>query len=66
LNYPSLLEEQEQEQEQDVVELLNEDFEEERRYQSDRDPVATTWLISFQYIRRLDPPSAGYMLSWRA
>jgi tetratricopeptide (TPR) repeat protein len=56
-DYLSLLEEQEQ----DVVDLLSEDFEDEGRYQDVKNPVATTWLISFEYIRRLDPLAAEYM-----
>jgi len=50
-----------EEQEQDVVDLLSEDFEDEGRYQDVKNPVATTWLISFEYIRRLDPLAAEYL-----
>jgi tetratricopeptide (TPR) repeat protein len=57
LDYLSLLEEQEQ----DVIELLSEDFEDEGRYQDLKNPVATTWLISFEYIQQLDPLAAEYL-----
>ncbi|KAF2192161.1 kinase subdomain-containing protein, partial [Zopfia rhizophila CBS 207.26] len=50
-----------EEQEQDVVDLLSEDFEVEGRYQDVKNPVATTWLISFEQIRRLDPLAAEYL-----
>ena len=53
-DYLSLLEEQEE----DVVDLLSEGFEDEGRCQ---DSVATTWLISFEHIRRLDPLAAEYL-----
>ncbi|KAI9764071.1 MAG: hypothetical protein M1840_008875 [Geoglossum simile] len=56
-NYLSLLEEQEQ----DVIELLSEDFEDEGRYQDVKNPIATTWLISFEHIRRLDPLAVEYL-----
>jgi tetratricopeptide (TPR) repeat protein len=46
------------EQEQDVVELLSEDFEDEGRYEDMKNPVATTWLISFEQIHRLNPLAA--------
>jgi tetratricopeptide (TPR) repeat protein len=35
-------------QEQDAINLLSEDFEDEGRYQSIRNPIANTWLVSFQ------------------
>jgi tetratricopeptide (TPR) repeat protein len=50
-----------QDQEQNVIELLSEDFEDERRYRDAKNPVATTWLISFEQIRRLDPLAAEYL-----
>jgi tetratricopeptide (TPR) repeat protein len=49
------------EQEQDVIDLLSEDFEDEGRYQDLRNPVATTWLISFEHIQQLDPLAAEYL-----
>ncbi|KAL3456402.1 hypothetical protein BJX64DRAFT_41730 [Aspergillus heterothallicus] len=56
-DYTALL----KEQESDVVELLSEDFGDNRRYQTVQNPVATTWLISFQQIQRLNPLAADYL-----
>ncbi|OAL51109.1 FabD/lysophospholipase-like protein [Pyrenochaeta sp. DS3sAY3a] len=56
-DYIQLLEEQEQ----DVVDLLSEDFEDDGRYQDIMNPVASTWLISFEQIRRLDPLAAEFL-----
>jgi tetratricopeptide (TPR) repeat protein len=39
-------------QAQDTIDLLSEEFEDEGRYKSIRNPVATTWLTSFDQIRR--------------
>jgi tetratricopeptide (TPR) repeat protein len=50
-----------EEQEQDVVELLSEDFEDDGRYEDSKNPIATTWLISFEHIRRIDPLAAEYL-----
>ncbi|RYP37008.1 hypothetical protein DL768_010903 [Monosporascus sp. mg162] len=55
--YLSLLEEQEE----DVIDLLSEDFEDEGRYRDVKNPVATTWLISFEQIRQRDPLAADYL-----
>ena len=55
--YLSLLEDQEQ----NVVELLSENFEDEGRYRDSKNPVATTWLISFEHIKRIDPLAAKYL-----
>lgn len=55
--YVSLL----QEQEADVIELLSEDFEDEGRYSDIQNPVATTWLVSFTQIKRLDPLAVDYL-----
>lgn len=56
-DYLSLLKDQEQE----VIDLLSEDFEDEGRYQGVKNPIATTWLISFEQIRRRDPLAAEYL-----
>jgi tetratricopeptide (TPR) repeat protein len=56
-DYLSLL----HEQEADVIDLLSEDFEDDGRYRSVKNPVATTWLISFEQIRRRDPLAADYL-----
>lgn len=42
-DYLSLLENQEQ----DAIDLLSEEFEDDWRYRNVKNPVATTWLISF-------------------
>src|SRR6266516_113168 len=55
--YLSLLEEQEE----DVIDLLSEEFEDEGRYRNVKNPVATTWLISFEQIRQRDPLAADYL-----
>ncbi|KAH8692117.1 putative kinesin [Talaromyces proteolyticus] len=48
-------------EEQDGVELLSEDFNDEGRYTEIQNPVATTWLISFHQIQRLDSLAADYL-----
>ena len=55
--YLSLLDKQEEE----VIRLLSEHFEDERRYPEVKNPVATTWLISFEQIRKHDPKAAEYL-----
>jgi tetratricopeptide (TPR) repeat protein len=49
------------EQESDIIELLSEDFEDNWRYHNIKNPVATTWLISFEQIRHRDPLAADYL-----
>jgi hypothetical protein len=56
-DYLSLLDDQEQ----NVINLLSEDFEDEGRYRDTKNPVATTWLISFEQIRQRDPLAAEYL-----
>lgn len=56
-NYITLL----QEQELDVIDLLSEDFGDDARYQEIQNPVATTWLISFQKIQESNPLAAEYL-----
>lgn len=48
-------------QELDAIKLLSEDFEDKGRYKSIKNPVATTWLTSFDQIRKLDPLAARYL-----
>ena len=48
-------------QEQDIIELLTEEFEDDARYSDMKNPVATTWLISFRQIQQRDPLAAEYM-----
>ncbi|PIG85755.1 kinesin light chain 1 and [Aspergillus arachidicola] len=50
-----------QEQEPDVIELLSEDFGDERRYKDTQNPVALTWFISFQQIQRSNELAADYL-----
>ncbi|KAE8390298.1 nucleoside phosphorylase domain-containing protein [Aspergillus alliaceus] len=50
-----------QDQEPDVIELLSEDFGDERRYKDIQNPVALTWFISFQQIQRLNELAADYL-----
>ena len=56
-DYLSLL----NEQEESVIELLSEEFEDEWRCPSVNNPVATTWLISFEQIRQLNPLATEYL-----
>ncbi|KAF1817352.1 HET-domain-containing protein [Eremomyces bilateralis CBS 781.70] len=49
------------EQEAGVIELLSEEFEDDGRYRYVNNPVATTWLISFDQIRRRDGLAADYL-----
>jgi tetratricopeptide (TPR) repeat protein len=44
-----------------IIKLLSKDFEDIRRYPGMKNPVATTWLISFEKIRVRDPLAADYM-----
>ena len=48
-------------QEVEVIELLSEEFEDDWRYRDVKNPVATTWLISFEQIRQRDPLAADYL-----
>ena len=57
VDYLSLLAEQEEE----VIDLLSEEFEVDCRYRNVKNPVATTWLISFEQIRRRDALAADYL-----
>jgi len=57
LDYLKLL----REGEKDVIELLSEDFEDEGRYREARNPVAMTWLISFEEIQNRDSLAAEYL-----
>ncbi|KAN0082027.1 hypothetical protein V8E54_003325 [Elaphomyces granulatus] len=56
--YLSLL----QSQENVIVELLSQDFEDEWRYLKTNNSVAVTWLISFNQIQRSNPLAADYLL----
>jgi tetratricopeptide (TPR) repeat protein len=48
-------------QEQNAIDLLSEDFEDGGRYKSIRNPVATTWLTSFEQIRRQSRLATDYL-----
>jgi tetratricopeptide (TPR) repeat protein len=56
-DYLSLLAEQEEE----VIDLLSEEFEDDGRYYNIKNPVATTWLISFHQIQKRDRLAADYL-----
>jgi tetratricopeptide (TPR) repeat protein len=56
-DYLLLLEEKEEE----IVDLLSEDFQDNWRYHNVKNPVATTWLISFEQILENDPLAAEYL-----
>jgi DNA transposition AAA+ family ATPase len=56
-DYLSLLADQEEE----VINLLSEEFEDDGRYHDVKNPIATTWLISFEQIRQRDPLAAEYL-----
>jgi tetratricopeptide (TPR) repeat protein len=56
-DYLSLLEQQED----DFIHLLSEDFEDTGRYANIRNPVATTWLISFEKILQQNSLAADYL-----
>jgi hypothetical protein len=47
--------------EEDIIEVLSEDFEDEGRYKDMKNPVATTWLISFSQICRQDKLAGEYL-----
>lgn len=44
-----------------MINLLSRDFEDRHRYKMIRNPVATTWLISFHRISRHDPLATDYL-----
>jgi hypothetical protein len=44
-----------------VVNLFSEPFDDEGRHAVAKNPIATTWLISFEHIRRTDPLAAEYL-----
>jgi Tetratricopeptide repeat len=47
--------------EKDIIEVLSEDFEDHGRYREMENSIATTWLISFEQIRRQDLLAAEYL-----
>jgi tetratricopeptide (TPR) repeat protein len=48
-------------QEEAVIDLLSEQFEDDGRYDNIKNPVAITWLISFEQIQDRDPLAAEYL-----
>jgi len=46
---------------EDIIEILSKKFDDRRRYKSHHNPVATTWLISFEQILHQDPLAADYL-----
>ncbi|ERF70439.1 hypothetical protein EPUS_04717 [Endocarpon pusillum Z07020] len=47
--------------EEHTIELLSEDFQDEGRYKEAQNPVASTWLISFEQIQLRCPEAAEYL-----
>ncbi|KAK5061969.1 hypothetical protein LTR44_003344 [Exophiala sp. CCFEE 6388] len=47
--------------EHNIIELLNEDFNDRTRYRNVLNPVAATWLISFKQIQERSSLAAGYL-----
>jgi tetratricopeptide (TPR) repeat protein len=47
--------------EENIIEVLSEDFEDEGRYKDMKNPVAATWLISFIQICRQDKLAGEYL-----
>lgn len=47
--------------EEDIIEILSEDFEDQRRYREVKNPVAATWLISFRQICQQDELAGDYL-----
>lgn len=48
-------------QEEDIIDLLSEEFEDDRRYHNINNLVVTTWLILFEQVRYHDPLAANYL-----
>ena len=46
---------------QELIELLSIDFEDQGRYRSIKNPIASTWLISFRQIQQYDLLAAEYL-----
>jgi tetratricopeptide (TPR) repeat protein len=47
--------------EKDAIDLLSKEFEDHGRYRDTKNPVATTWYISFTQIQRQNPLAADYL-----
>jgi nucleoside phosphorylase/tetratricopeptide (TPR) repeat protein len=48
-------------QKESLIDLLSENFEDEFRYRDTENPIAATWLVSFQQIQKSDPLAADYL-----
>ncbi|KAJ5741063.1 TPR-like protein [Penicillium malachiteum] len=48
-------------QEEDILELISEEFEDVLRYYDVKNPITTTWLVSFRQIQQRDALAAEYM-----
>jgi len=46
---------------QELIELLSADFEDQGRYRNIKNPIASTWLISFRQIQKYDLLAAEYL-----
>ncbi|KAK0717692.1 hypothetical protein B0T26DRAFT_854799, partial [Lasiosphaeria miniovina] len=44
-----------------LIRLLSKDFNDQARYENIKNPIATTWLISFEHIARDNPTAARYL-----
>ncbi|EXJ69997.1 uncharacterized protein A1O5_07070 [Cladophialophora psammophila CBS 110553] len=49
------------ESESEVIQLLKEDFGGQMRYPDAKNPIASTWLLSFERIRRRSPLAASFL-----
>lgn len=47
--------------EQAAAQLLSKDFEDQGRYRETKNPIATTWYISFEQIRKHDKLAVEYL-----
>jgi hypothetical protein len=47
--------------EKEIIDILSEDFEDQARYRDIQNPIAKTWLISFNQIRRQRPLAIEYL-----
>ena len=43
------------------IQLLSDNFEDEERHALSKNPIATTWSVSFEYIRKHDPQAADLL-----
>jgi tetratricopeptide (TPR) repeat protein len=47
--------------EEDIVEILGEDFQDDGRYQDLKNPIVATWLISFERLKKQNPLASEYL-----